>query len=259
MRRPLGASLALLIGIVGCGGGDHVGSGAGGGGSGVASAGTIVPLYTDPPDATWNALAAAATAHPTVQVIAIANADNGPGAQKQSGYTNGIAKLNAAHVVVIGYVATHYAHRAVADIHTDIDTWASFYPALGGIFFDEMSSTAGDEAFYSDLKTYAGNHGFPLTVGNPGTETLASFVGTVDTILIYESGGLPPVSSLGGWHDSVDRSNFGVIPYAVTALDTGFVTAARQHVGFIYMTDDDLPNPWNSLSSYFEPLLASLE
>jgi Spherulation-specific family 4 len=241
--------------------GGHGGSGgqAGGGGGGGSAAGTIVPLYTDPSDASWSALATAATMHPTVQVIAIANPDSGPGAQKQAGYTNGIAKLKAAHVLVIGYVATGYAMKPAAQVRADIDTWASFYPGVGGIFFDEMSSTAGDEAFYSALKAYAGAHGFPVTVGNPGTDTLASFVGTVDTLLIYESDGVPPVASLGGWHDQFPRSNFGVIPYAVPSLDTAFVMAARQHVGFVYLTDDDLPNPWDSLASYFDPLLAALE
>jgi hypothetical protein len=237
------------------GGGGHVG----GGGASVTSAGTIVPLYTDPPDASWDALAAAATAHPTVKVIAIANPASGPGSQAQAGYTSGIAKLDAAHVLVIGYVPTGYANRSAANVRADIDSWVSFYPGIGGIFFDEMSSAAGDEAYYTSLKDHAGTRGLSLTVGNPGTDTLPSYIGTVDTILIYESAGLPPVSSLGGWHDGVARSNFGVIPYAVGALDTGFVTAARQHVGFIYMTDDDLPNPWDSLPAYFDPLLAALE
>ncbi len=27
----------------------------------------------------------------------------------------------------------------------------------------------------------------------------------------------------------------------------------------VYITDDDLPNPWDSVTSYFDPLLAALE
>ncbi len=95
-----------------------------------------------------------------------------------------------------------------------------------------MSNAAGDDAYYAGLKNHAATVGFGVTVGNPGTDTLPSYVGTVDTILIYESGGLPPVASLGGWHDSFAPSNFGVIPYAVGALDGAFVTAARQHVRY---------------------------
>jgi hypothetical protein len=38
-----------------------------------------------------------------------------------------------------------------------------------------------------------------------------------------------------------------------------FVAQAKQHVGYIYLTDDDLPNPWDSLPSYFDALLGELE
>jgi hypothetical protein len=78
-------------------------------------------------------------------------------------------------------------------------------------------------------------------------------------MLIYESAGLPDPSSLGGWHLQHPKSNFGVIPYAVGALDGGFVAAARADVGFIFITNDDLPNPWDSLPPYFANLLDALQ
>ena len=122
-----------------------------------------------------------------------------------------------------------------------------------------MSNTAGDEAYYKGLDQFAKSKGLTVTVGNPGSDTLASFVGTVDTILIYESEGLPKVSSLHVFSGQYDRKNFGVIPYGVPALDASFVAAARADVGFIYLTDDNLPNPWDTLPAYFSSLLAALE
>ncbi|HEY5089919.1 MAG TPA: hypothetical protein VIK30_08110 [Polyangia bacterium] len=38
-----------------------------------------------------------------------------------------------------------------------------------------------------------------------------------------------------------------------------FYTQARQYVEYIYLTNDDLPNPWDSLTSYFSALLDALE
>ncbi len=114
------------------------------GGSGSTSstaAGTIVPLYTDPSDASWDAIITAAEAHPTVHVVAIVNPSDGPGSSKNSGYTTGIAALQAAGIKVIGYVATGYGSHSIASMEAEMDPWKSFYPTLQGIFFDEQSNS----------------------------------------------------------------------------------------------------------------------
>jgi hypothetical protein len=80
----------------------------------------------------------------------------------------------------------------------------------------------------------------------------------VDVGLIYESLGLPSTNALTGWHTSYPRSNFGIIPYGA-ALDHAFVQQVKAYVGYIYVTNDDLPNPWDSLTPYFADLLADLE
>jgi hypothetical protein len=229
------------------------------GGAPSAASGTIVPLYSNPSDPAWKAIVTAKKAHPSVTVRAIINPDSGPGASKDPEYLAGIASLDSAGIIVLAYVATTYGKKAPAAAKGEIDTYASWYPGLKGIFFDEMSNTAGDEAYYQGLDGYAKGKGVGITVGNPGTDTLASFVGTVDTILVYESEGLPAVGSLGVFAGQFDRGNFGVIPYGVPAVDAAFVTAARAKVGFIYLTDDTVPNPWDTLPAYFPALLAALE
>ena len=90
----------------------------------------------------------------------------------------------------------------------------------------------------------------PLTVGNPGTDTSESFVGALDVMLIYESAGLPSVTQLGGWHANHAPSNFGVIPHAAQ-FDAAFVRNARQYVQYIYVQNDTLPNPWDSVPASF--------
>ncbi len=234
-------------------------SSGGTGGSSSAAAGTIVPLYSYPSDPAWSAIVAAKKAHPGVAVRAIINPDGGPGASKDPEFATGIATLDAAGIVVLAYVTTSYGKKASAEVEGEIDAYRGFYAGLKGIFFDEMSTTAGDEAYYKGLDQYAKGKDLSVTVGNPGTGTLASFVGTVDTILIYESEGLPTAGSLGVFAGQLDRQNFGVIPYGVPALDAAFVASARSSVGFIYLTDDTLPNPWDTLPAYFPGLLAALE
>jgi hypothetical protein len=230
-------------------------SGAGGAG---AAAGSIVPLYTDPGDSSWSAIVSAKNAHPSVPVIAILNPNNGPGSAASSSYTAGTAALTGAGIQVVGYVYTSYGARAAATVRADIDRWHTWYPAMHGIFFDEESNTAGTEAYYGDLAAYVKSLGMTLTVGNPGTETSASYVGLMDVTFIYESAGLPSSALITSWQGRYPRGKVGVIPYA-SSLSTSFITQARTAVGYIYVTDDDLPNPWDTLPSFFSSLLAALE
>jgi hypothetical protein len=223
------------------------------------AASTIVPLYTSPGDPSWNAVIAAKMAHPKVGVVAIVNPSNGPGGSVSSAYASGIAKLTAAGIRVIGYVATGYTANSPASVKADIDRWKSFYPGqITGIFFDEQSNKAGDVPYYRDLSQYTKAQGLSLTVGNPGTDTAEGFVGALDMMLIYESAGLPSQAAMGGWHANYPPSNFGIIPYA-SSLDATFVHNARKYVQYIYVQNDNLPNPWDSVPSNFGDLLAALE
>ncbi|HXJ22596.1 MAG TPA: CIA30 family protein [Polyangia bacterium] len=221
--------------------------------------GTIIPLYTSPTDPSWDAVVAAKQAHPTVPVVAIVNPSNGPGSAEQPSYTSGVAKLTAAGVKVIGYVHTSYGARGAADVQADMNNWHGWYPGVTGIFFDEMANGTGYESYYSSLTAYAKGHGFNFTVGNPGSDSSAGYVGTVDVILVYESGGLPAASAVTSWHSSYPRQNFGVIPYRVSAVDTAFIAATRPYIGYIYLQSDDLPNPWDSVPSYLSSLLGALQ
>jgi hypothetical protein len=220
---------------------------------------TIVPLYTYPTDPSWNTVIAAKAAHPSVGVVAAVNPNNGPGAAADPNYASGIARLTAAGIKVIGYVATGYAVRGPAEVKADIDRWKAFYPGqISGIFFDEQSNKAGDVPHYRALSQHAKAQGMPFTVGNPGTDTSEAFVGALDVMLIYESSGLPTVTQLGGWHANHAPSNFGVIPHAAQ-FDAAFVRNARQFVQYIYVQNDTLPNPWDSVPATFGDLLAALE
>ena len=204
-------------GAIAAGVGGRTGTGGAVGNGGItapSTTGTIVPLYTYPTDASWTAIATAKRAHPSVPVIAIVNPNDGPGTSRDASYTSGIANLQAVGITVIGYVATGYTSRGVPAVEADIDRWKSFYPTLQGIFFDEQSNLTGDEVFYRTVSQYAKAQGLTFTVGNPGTDTGPTYVGVVDVGLIYESKGLPSTSTLGGWHSSFPKSNFGIIPWS---------------------------------------------
>jgi len=220
-----------------------------------AASGTIVPLYSDPGDAAWTSIVAAKKAHSSVPVVAIVNPASGPGTRIDASYTSGIDRLLGVGIVPIGYVSTSYGKRGEPAVKADIDQWQTFYPKVRGIFFDEQSNANGDDVFYRDVAKYAKSKGLTLTVGNPGTSVPAAYFDTVDVMLIYEEAGLPPLQRLAGYR--AQRLHYGIIPYAA-ALDATFIASAKADVGYVYVTSDDLPKPWDTLPPFFDQLLDAL-
>lgn len=222
-----------------------------------SSIGIIIPLYTYP-GSTWNTVINEKMQHPSVPIIAIINPNSGPGAVKDQNYATGINNLKEAGVTVLGYVTTVYSTRDANLVMSEIDRYYSWYN-IDGIFFDEMSTSLSNVAYYSSLDLYTKSKGATFTVGNPGTDTISSYVGTVDNIIIYETSGLPDLSILGGWHLNYDKSNFSLLAYAVPSMSDTFVNNVSDMVGYLYLTDDNLPNPWDSLPPYFSSLVNSLD
>jgi hypothetical protein len=220
------------------------------------AAGIMVPLYTYP-GGTWDTVAETKNDHPDVPIVAIVNPASGPGGSKDSNYASGIDELRDAGVIVLGYVSTAYTGRSLAAVKGDIDKWDSWYN-VEGIFFDEQTNWAGGESYYTQAGDYAESKGLGFTVGNPGANSLPSYLSTVDVVLIYESPGLPNLSNYNSWSSS-DNGQLGMIPFGVSSLPTNWLEDAIEIVGWVYVTSDNLPNPWDSLPSYFDDMTELLD
>ena len=157
--------------------------------------GIIIPLYSYP-GPTWDKIIQEKKTHQSIPMVVIVNPDNGPGI-KNSDYTVGIKNLQSAGIIVLGYVYT--GSTDMDTITTQIDSYKNWYH-VNGIFFDQMYNEKGYEAYYRHLSSYARNLGLNMTVGNPGIDTIPSYVGTVDNMVIHDNPGLPSIMSLGGWH-----------------------------------------------------------
>ena len=215
--------------------------------------GLIVPLYSYP-GKMWDKLIQEKNAYPDVPIIAIINPDNGPGI-KDVNYVTGVQKLQMSGIVVLGYVYTQ--HVDVTAIRNDINEYKNWY-GVNGIFFDAMSNTPGHEAFYKQLTNYTKSMGMNFTVGNPGSDTLPSYIGTVDNIVIHDNSGVLPISHLGGWHMNFTKSNFSTISYGVGSINQTYLRNATRNVQYLYLTDLSLPNPFEALPSYIDKLMNAL-
>jgi hypothetical protein len=218
--------------------------------------GIMVPLYTYP-GGTWDTVVETKNDHPDVPIVAIVNPASGPGGSKNSNYVSGIGELKDAGVIVLGYVSTAYTGRSLTAVKGDIDKWDSWYD-VDGIFFDEQTNWAGGEWYYTQAGDYAESKGLGFTVGNPGANSLPTYLSTVDVVLIYESPGLPNLNNYGSW-DSADNGQLGMIPFGVSSLPTSWLEDATEIVGWVYLTSDNLPNPWDSLPSYFDDMAVLLD
>lgn len=222
----------------------------------------IVPLYIypDKTSSNWDPLFAAHAANPTVPIVAIVSAGlSAPTGQADANYQRAVARLLAAGIRVAGYVPTTYGDRPLDEVKANIDRWLTHYPGIDAVFFDEQGYHVGQEDHYRELAAYAKSRGMTMTIGNPGTDVPESFVGVLDTIMIYESLGLPTAARVGGWHANYDRKSFGIIPYGCSQADLAFVATAKQTVGWIYVQSDVLPNPWDSLPPFLGELVAALK
>lgn len=235
--------------------------------------GIIVPLYTQPTDGSWSQLISVKSAHPHVPIIAIINPASGPGSGPSEQWASGIDSLRAAGIKVVGYVATGYGYIYLSDVESQIQDYSSWYH-VDGIFFDEMANSNGSgtcpsactlQQYYSDLVSYAGNLGYKLTIGNPGSSTDPSFNKIMSILVIYENSGSAAISSVQSSTAAYgNKTAFGVIDIGVP-MNSTLETSYSSYVGWIYMTDYctgvsvSVCNPYDGLPSYFSTLVANLD
>lgn len=273
-------SAALLLAIIGSTISSIIGTA-----SAASSANTLlVPLYSWPVkyvngqrvlSDSWQGLYNIAVANPDLKITMILNPDNGnfglggglltqeqmASAQANPDILWAAQKMQSARIVTAGYVYTEYAARDPETCKQRIDLYKRLYNTTG-IHFDQMSNVAGNEPYYTSLSAYAkSSSGMAFTVGNPGTAVPESYVGTVDTIIVYEDRGLPSTSTLQArtFSGKYDRDNFAAIPHSVPRYDARWVEQARQAVGQLYVTNDTMPNPWDTLSKYTRQLARDLQ
>src|SRR6185312_10218185 len=216
--------------------------------------GIIVPLYTYPGN-DWNTLVKEKTNHPSVPIVAIINPDSGPGT-KDTNYVSGVQKLRSAGIKVIGYIYT--ANIGYKTITHDMDEYKNWYN-VNGIFFDQMSNAKGNETYFASLTNYSKSVGLNFTVGNPGIETLPSYIGTVNNMVTYDNPDLPLISSFEGWHKNFTKSNFSLISYSVDDLNKTYVSKMAKLVQYMYISNTTLPNPFNTLPGHLDDLMQTLD
>jgi hypothetical protein len=224
--------------------------------------GLLIPLFIYPTTvSTWSSIAALPAAYPNVPVIAIINPDNGVGSSQDPNYVAGINALKASGVVTVGYVWTNYGAVSLQSVENSIDAWKNFY-GVTGIFLDAMAYHTGYESYYRSIETYAKTtDGMNIVIGNPGTDTIATYVGNggVDNIGFYEDFGTPTIAYLSStFHTTYPKTEWSFLAHGVASLNDSFIIQASQYVSYLYVSSGPGSDPWGTIPSYLNQMAADL-
>lgn len=246
--------------------------------TGAQKAGLIYPIYTDPPSGIYSGLITLMGTYPNVPVVAVLNPNSGPGSSASAAYTTAIGQLQTAGAIVLGYIETGYG-VANADftpqnettMKADIAAWQSFYPAIQGIFIDEMDDTGSSTgctsisggncvALYQALTTYAHGLGLYLTYGNPGENTISAYFSSsppaVDRYMVYETNAYGTAANYNN-AGLCNYINCATVAFTVSYSSTN-LTTMMQNAAWVYMTDDHATNPYDAAPTYLSTEIAAI-
>jgi hypothetical protein len=218
-----------------------------------ASTGIMVALYFNPQSILWDSLIDLKRQYPNVNVLAVINPHNGPGDFKDTTYATEVLKLQSAGITVLGYTFTNYGQRGINLIFQDINKYTLWYN-VDGIFFDEVANY-GQEKYLKTLDDYANAKGASFTMGNPGTDIPPSYIGIMDNYIIYENKGLPDLNAIEERYSELNKRDFSVTSYGVMNFDSNYITALSEFIQYIYITNDDMPNPYDTFSIHLARLV----
>ncbi|HET6149720.1 MAG TPA: spherulation-specific family 4 protein [Polyangia bacterium] len=211
----------------------------------------FVPTYVYPgPE--WDRVIAAA---PRVGIM-VANPADGPGSVADPAYQDAIARAKQAGIMVLGYVATFYGQRPSAEVIADINTYYDLY-GPSGIFLSEGpidTDCSAMEAMFLAYANAARTRDAQAFVAL-GTRYCPTYIYFSDLIVLFSAqreayDAFQPAE----WMPSRSPERFAhlVIGVPGEAMEATVRRARALGAGWIYVTDDDLPNPWDQLPSYFE-------
>jgi hypothetical protein len=198
-----------------------------------------------------------------VPIVAIVNPASGPGKDPDPNYVKVIERARSAGVVLIGYVSTNYARRAAEQVSADVDRWYRLYPKIQGIFFDEQASGADKVDYYVAAgKQVRKVQPKALIVGNPGTVCAEEYVSrsALDVVCLVERAKVVG-TEWPEWVKRYGREHFAGLVYRVDGkerMGRQLRELVQKNVGCVYLTNADLPNPWDRLPEWWDAEVATV-
>jgi Spherulation-specific family 4 len=209
----------------------------------------------------WNRLIASAK---TVPIVAIVNPASGPGDHVDTNFAAILPRAKKAGVTLVGYIGTQYTRKPLAQVKAEVETFLRFYPDLQGFHFDEQMSDARGVDYYAELYRYV-HERIPgaLVLNNPGTVCDPAYAArpAADAICLFENERgfdqfQPPVrlTRFPGARFCIQAHNVATEDQMKRAVRQ----AAQWKIGYVFITDDVGPNPYDRLPSYWDGLVQAV-
>lgn len=202
--------------------------------------------------------------------VVILNPDNGDG-PFNSQWQSQADRLRARGIMVLGYVHTDGGTRPIADTEASISNYlqssSGGKPHVSGIFLDEIPSTCWPLSYYASLYAFI-QHADPgaFVVANPGAPVSACYLRSrrtiAQTFVTFEHDAVTYMSSYQGnvaepngrfsAGKQYPATKFWHMIYAASSSQLPHIVAlvAARHAGWAYITDANLPNPYDTLPGY---------
>lgn len=219
-----------------------------------------IPSYFGP-GALWTKLGAAAPR----AGLAVINPNSGPGDAVRADYVAQVEAARARGVTVLGYVHTSYGKRPLAEVQSEIERFNHWY-RVNGIFFDEVTDDDANLSYYIHCRAAAGTgHPKVVVVINPGAPVTEGYMAAADIVLTFESDYKTYLKRAAdpAWVARYPAKRFWHLVYAApdaAAMRRAVLLSKKRNAGWVYVTPDDLPNPWDTLPEgpYWSDELAAL-
>ena len=230
----------------------------------------VVPAYISPTRHTieWSRLIQASHQLGD-RLIVIANRDSGPGAEKYSNLEDQLNALNP-ETKVFGYVTIENGAKELDIVDLEIKNWKNRY-GVDGIFYDEADfSGSFPQSYVNGLLQQKTNHRLERLIFNPGTMPEPAFWQGNNALFCpseQEAQRYINNQSVNGLSMTQKQRSFILSHQAsirqspdnrpVDAYNWLEVYNKIKSDGFrmFYLTNDQMPNPWDSLPPFFEYLV----
>ena len=230
--------MATLAGVVLARGGDPA----------RACRSTLVPAYVGPAELT------ALAERPHRPRLVVINPDSGPGPRRDAAYAEAVRRAQDAGLRVLGYVATGYGARTVADVGADVDRYAGWY-GVDGIFLDETAHSEDLVGHYRRLAARARRDAGGLVVLNPGVVPAPGYFAFADVVVTFEGPAAEYAAAVArtpAWVETYPPGRIAHLVYDASREQAVAAVGAGARAGYVYITSGTLPNPWQTVPDYLE-------
>jgi len=210
----------------------------------------VVPAYFYP-GPSW---ARAVTSRPAPAMMIADITSSGAGSSPDPVYQRTIRRALAAGIMIMGYSSTDYTRRPAAEVEQDVRNYKAWY-GVTDIFLDGVSSGIAALPYYRRLTGYIHrlNPG-SMVMLNPGTYPDQRYMSVGDVVMVYEDTYANYVKlHVPGWAGKYPADKFAHLIYGTSfsQLTSAIALSRRRHAGYVYVTPNRGPNPYDSLPRYW--------